>query len=150
MMTLEAGSPSVTDQIGTRLAGALRTGDFIALTGQMGAGKSHLARAVIRALLDDPDAEVPSPTYTLINVYEHPISEIWHADLYRLSGPDDLLELGLEEGTDHAIALVEWAERWPDPPARRLEIEIIPEGGDRRMLTISAHGDWRAVMQALS
>jgi tRNA threonylcarbamoyladenosine biosynthesis protein TsaE len=115
-----------TSALGRWLAPRLTAGDTLLLEGAIGAGKSHLARALIRARLGS-DEDIPSPTYTLVQVYE-PASaaeadtdadtgaagstpEIWHADLYRLGHPDEVVELGLEAAFRTAICLVEWPDR---------------------------------------
>jgi tRNA threonylcarbamoyladenosine biosynthesis protein TsaE len=146
---LRAASPADTDAIGLALATALAPSDVVALHGPLGAGKSHLARAVIRARLADPGADVPSPSYTLVNIYETEDGEIWHADLYRID-PDELGEIGLADAPADAVLLVEWAERWPGLPARRLEIALsyAPAGG--RNVTVTPHGPgWTRAMRAL-
>jgi tRNA threonylcarbamoyladenosine biosynthesis protein TsaE len=99
-----------TAALGERLARAARAGDCILLEGPIGAGKSCLARAFIRALCG-PAEEVPSPTFTLVQTYEADGIEIWHADLYRLTHPDEVWELGLDEAFAKAICLVEWPDR---------------------------------------
>lgn len=146
---LHAPGPDATDAIGRALAPVLHAGDLVALHGTLGAGKSHLARAIIRARLDDSQAEVASPTYTLVNIYTAPGSEIWHADLYRVDG-EEIAEIGLEDALDHALLLVEWPERWPDLPERRLEITLTA-AGEGREIRIMAHGEgWETVLKALS
>ena len=95
-----------------RLVPVLRPGDCLTLSGEIGAGKSVFARALIRAALGDETAEVPSPSYTLVQAYEAPVAEIWHADLYRLTAPDEADELGLWAALEGgAICLIEWPER---------------------------------------
>ncbi|WP_224816346.1 tRNA (adenosine(37)-N6)-threonylcarbamoyltransferase complex ATPase subunit type 1 TsaE [Hasllibacter sp. MH4015] len=110
-----------TDALATRLAKALSPGQTLLLSGHLGAGKTHLARAMIRARLGLPDTPVPSPTFTLVQTYTAPDAEIWHADLYRLGDPGELTELGLEEAMGHAICLIEWPDRlapdWPQDAA---------------------------------
>jgi tRNA threonylcarbamoyladenosine biosynthesis protein TsaE len=98
-----------TTRLGTWLAPRLRAGDTVLLSGPIGAGKSQFARAVIRARLGRAE-DVPSPTFTLVQTYEAEV-EIWHSDLYRLSHPDEILELGLDEAFSSAICLVEWPDR---------------------------------------
>ena len=100
-----------TDLIAGRLAAELRAGDLVTLDGDLGAGKTTFARAIIRTLLDDPEAEVPSPTYTLLQSYEGKRFNIVHADLYRIADPAELAELGWEDAAENALVLVEWAER---------------------------------------
>jgi tRNA threonylcarbamoyladenosine biosynthesis protein TsaE len=119
-----------TAALGMRLAGLARPGDCILLEGPIGAGKSHLARAFIRARLGRME-EVPSPTFTLVQVYEADGAEIWHADLYRLTHPDEVWELGLNEAFDRAISLVEWPDRLGGhlpPHALRLRLQTFGEG----------------------
>lgn len=93
------------------LALYLRAGDLVTLSGDLGAGKSTFARALVRAVLDDPDAEVPSPTFSLVQGYATPRFTIGHLDLYRLSSPDEVSELGLDEILSTGVAVVEWPER---------------------------------------
>lgn len=99
----------------TRLAAALArrlgAGDTLLLDGPVGAGKTTFARALIRARLGDPEAEVPSPTFTLVQTYGEGPEAIWHADLYRLSGPEEILETGLADAFGRALCLVEWPGR---------------------------------------
>lgn len=109
-LSLNLPDASATEALGRRLAGLARPGDAILLEGPIGAGKSCLARAFIRARLGR-DEEVPSPTFTLVQVYEADGVEIWHADLYRLSHPDEVWELGLDDAFRTAICLVEWPDR---------------------------------------
>ncbi|WP_103334980.1 tRNA (adenosine(37)-N6)-threonylcarbamoyltransferase complex ATPase subunit type 1 TsaE [Pseudotabrizicola formosa] len=103
-------SEDATDSLGRLLAGHLVPGDTLLLTGPIGAGKSHLSRAFIRARLNRME-DVPSPTFTLVQTYEDAAGDIWHADLYRLSHPDEVLELGLEDAMSTAICLIEWPDR---------------------------------------
>ncbi|MEM6971511.1 MAG: tRNA (adenosine(37)-N6)-threonylcarbamoyltransferase complex ATPase subunit type 1 TsaE [Pseudomonadota bacterium] len=145
---------AATAALGAALGPALVAGDVVCLYGGLGAGKSALARAAIRARLRDPTAEVPSPTYTLINVYEPRTDApdaIWHADLYRLGDVEELAELGLDEAFGHAVCLIEWAGRLARGcPARRLDIALSIAGSGRRA-EITAHGSgWAAVMAAVS
>lgn len=110
---------------------ALRAGDAIALKGDLGAGKSTLARALIRALADDAGLEVPSPTFTLVQSYETRIP-VHHFDLYRLSSPDELDELGLDDALAQGAALIEWPDRAGDQlPANALQVELIEQGAGR-------------------
>jgi tRNA threonylcarbamoyladenosine biosynthesis protein TsaE len=110
---LRLTSPDATCELAQTLAPTLGEGDVLLLSGPVGAGKTHFARCLIRALTS-PGEEVPSPTYTLVQTYPGPATEIWHADLYRLGDPAEIIELGLTEAFDAAIALVEWPDRLGD------------------------------------
>lgn len=126
--------PDETTAFGARLAPRLRAGDAVLLEGPLGAGKSHLARAVVRALTS-PGEEVPSPSYTLVQLYHMADgTPIWHADLHRLSGPGEVWELGLAEAFEEAICLVEWPDRLGAlAPRDALWVELRPEGCGRRL-----------------
>lgn len=100
---------TATAALGRAIAPLLQAGDTLLLHGAIGAGKSHLARALIRARLGRME-DVPSPTFTLIQTYDSD-PDIWHADLYRLTHPDEVLELGLDDAFSEAICLVEWPDR---------------------------------------
>ncbi|MFN4154272.1 MAG: tRNA (adenosine(37)-N6)-threonylcarbamoyltransferase complex ATPase subunit type 1 TsaE [Paracoccaceae bacterium] len=127
-------SEEATDALGRLLAGQLVPGDTVLLTGPIGAGKSQLSRAIIRERLGRME-DVPSPTFTLVQTYEYPAGEIWHADLYRLSHPDEVLELGLEDAFATAICLVEWPERLGrHAPTDTIDLALTREGEGRRAL----------------
>ena len=128
--------PEDTSNLGARLASHLRPGDCVLLSGGLGAGKTHFARALIQKRLADNNLfeEVPSPTYTLVQMYDDSTCEIWHADLYRLSGPDELIELGLEEALETAITLIEWPDRLGDlQPATALHLTFEMDGESRQL-----------------
>lgn len=129
--------PEATDTLARSLAPCLGVGDVLLLDGQIGAGKTHFARALIRALLDR-DEDVPSPTFTLIQTYDAPGFEIWHADLYRLGHPDELCELGLDEAFETAICLIEWPDRLAGlAPADALWLSFAPStDGEGRIVTL--------------
>ncbi len=137
-----------TARLGAALAPLLGPGDTVLLRGELGAGKSALARAVIGAAPCDPQAEIPSPSYTLVNIYETAHGPVWHADLYRLSGAaEELEELGLVEAMGAALVLVEWPERLGTArPGRRLDIALAaPRAGGRdAAITLNGPG-WDAV-----
>lgn len=131
--TRALATPEATEALAGHLAAASRTGDTLLLSGELGAGKTHFARAFVREALGPGgrDAEVPSPSFTLVQVYETPSGDVWHADLYRLTGPDEIVELGLDLAMEEARCLVEWPERmapdWP-PDAVLLRLEPDPDG----------------------
>ncbi|WP_132696047.1 tRNA (adenosine(37)-N6)-threonylcarbamoyltransferase complex ATPase subunit type 1 TsaE [Rhodovulum steppense] len=125
----EAGMRAFAD----RMAGLLRAGDTILLEGSIGAGKTAFSRALIgalRARAGLPPEDVPSPTFTLVQVYQAGPIEIWHADLYRLSHPDEVVELGLDEAFGTALCIVEWPDRLGDlAPAGALRLRLA-QGAD--------------------
>ena len=122
-----------TARFGAELATILKPGDIVRLEGDLGSGKTALARAVIRALAGDPALEVPSPTFAIIQPYDTPKGPVLHADLYRLADASEADELGLLDDPD-AIVLVEWAGRAPQVvEAATVTVELdIPRGGDGR------------------
>lgn len=138
---------AATAKLGADLAHFIQRGDFIALWGDLGAGKTALARAVIEARLAAHGIaeEVPSPTFTLVQTYEMPDLTIAHADLYRIGGVGELIELGLDEARETGAVLLEWPDRMGgELPADRLDIhlELTPDGG--RQARLVPHGQWRA------
>lgn len=114
--TISLPNAQATLALGARLAAHLVPGDVVALHGGLGAGKTTLVRGLLQALLGD-DVEVPSPTYTLVQVYETNIGEVWHGDMYRLARPEDGEELGLWDAFEDAVCLIEWPDKlggfWP-------------------------------------
>lgn len=122
-----------TEDLGRRLAEALKPGDLVLLSGGLGAGKTALARSIIRAVMEDAALEVPSPSFALVQPYASPRGPVLHADLYRLSSEREVDELGLFDRAD-AIVLVEWPEHAPSLAARAtLSIALaIPKGGKGR------------------
>ena len=132
---------AATARLGAALATLLRPGEAICLTGPLGAGKSTLARALVRALTT-PDEDVPSPTFTLVQFYEGARLKVAHFDLYRLSDPDEAYEIGLDEALDEGAAVIEWPQRLEGRlPPDRLDIEIALEGDGRRA-RLTPHGAW--------
>ena len=122
---LELEDEAATISFAQWLAGYIEPGEFITLTGDLGAGKTTLARAFLRALAGDPELEVPSPTFTLIQTYDGPGYPIVHADFYRLRGADELHQLGWEETIAGAVTLLEWPEKVQAAlPDGRLEIAL--------------------------
>jgi tRNA threonylcarbamoyladenosine biosynthesis protein TsaE len=133
-LTLDLPTAARTEALGRRLAMLARPGDAILLEGPIGAGKSCLARAFIRAALGRQE-EVPSPTFTLVQVYEAEGAGIWHADLYRLTHPDEVWELGLDDAFRTSICLVEWPDRLGGHlPADALTIRLAVQGDGRRAM----------------
>ncbi|OIQ33200.1 MAG: tRNA (adenosine(37)-N6)-threonylcarbamoyltransferase complex ATPase subunit type 1 TsaE [Alphaproteobacteria bacterium MedPE-SWcel] len=109
----DLGSGDETTELAHRIARMLNPGDVVLLEGPIGAGKTHFARSLIQSLLTEPE-DVPSPTFTLVQIYELATCDLWHADLYRLSHVDEVEELGLIAAFEDAICLVEWPEKLGD------------------------------------
>ncbi len=147
--TIDLPSADDTARLGQRLAGSLGAGDTLLLSGPIGAGKSHLARSIIHALLG-AGVEVPSPTFTLVQTYDGPEFEIWHADLYRLNLPEEAEELGLFDAFATALCLVEWPDRLGDEaPAGALHIDLQSSGDGRVAHIRFSEPRWAAVFGAL-
>ena len=131
--SLSLPDEAATERLGATLAARLRPRDVLALVGGLGAGKTTLARAILRAASGEPALVVPSPTFTLAEVYDTPRGVFWHFDLYRLEQPEQVFELGWEEARADGIALIEWAERLgPLLPRERLTVTLSIEGEGRR------------------
>jgi tRNA threonylcarbamoyladenosine biosynthesis protein TsaE len=125
---------TATEQLGATLAARLKMGDVVGLKGDLGAGKTTLARAILRAAANDPDLIVPSPTFTLVEVYDTARGPIWHFDLYRLDSPEQVYELGWEEALSQGIVLLEWPERLGPLLPRHLSVTLEVEGDGRKAL----------------
>lgn len=135
---------AATQRLGAAIAAGLKAGEAICLTGPLGAGKSTLARALVRALTT-PDEDVPSPTFTLVQFYEGPRLKVAHFDLYRLSNPDEAYEIGLDEALDEGAAVIEWPQRLEGrlPPDRLdVEIALLDDDADGRRVRLTPHGAW--------
>ena len=121
---IDHADEALTSGLARALAAVLRPGDTLLLDGPVGAGKTHFARALIRARQGEAAEDVPSPTFTLVQTYPDPMgTEIWHADLYRLGDASELVELGLDDALADAVTLIEWPDRMAAPPgALRLAV----------------------------
>lgn len=132
-------SPQQTVSLACHLAGLLRSGDCLALQGKMGAGKSTFARALLRSLAGDEGLEVPSPTFALVQPYETKIGPVFHYDLWRLSGPDELYELSWDDACE-SIMLVEWPDRAEDLlPEEALHLTFAQGTGEQDRI-VTLHG----------
>lgn len=143
IITIELAGLSATHKLAARLARIAKPGDVLALSGDLGAGKTEFARAFIRTLTD-ANEDVPSPTFTLVQTYAGKSGEIWHFDLYRLTNPDEALELGIEDAFHDAISLIEWPERLgPYLPRQRLGVHLtVTKGRNHRSVVLTPHADW--------
>lgn len=142
-LTLALADPDATARLAAALAPLLRLGDVVALRGELGTGKTTLARALIRALTGS-DEDVPSPTFTLVQTYAAAGFDIWHFDLYRLERPEDAVELGIEDAMAEGVTLIEWPERLgPWLPDHCLDIRLAyADGETARSASLSGGGDW--------
>jgi tRNA threonylcarbamoyladenosine biosynthesis protein TsaE len=134
---------AATADLAARISERAAAGDIIALKGDLGAGKTTFARGFIRER--GSKEEVPSPTFTMVQVYELEPAAIWHFDLYRLKSADEAWELGIEDAFSEGISLIEWPERLGALlPQHRLEIEFL--FGDQpevRRAVLDAGEDWQ-------
>ena len=146
--TVALADEEATRRLMVDIAAALAPGDLVTLSGDPGAGKTAFARALIRHLADDATVEVPSPTFTLMQAYELPRFSLVHADLYRLSGPSELAELGFEDIAPAAVTLLEWPDRAARfLPADRLDVALTlspPEGPTFRNARVTGYGTFAA------
>lgn len=138
-------------RLAQRIALKLKSGDAIALHGDLGAGKTTFARALIRALLGDAEAEVPSPTFALMQLYDTSRLQLAHLDLYRLADASEVDELGIADLLDTGAVIVEWPERAPSIlPPNRLDITLSAGStDDTRTIAVTPSGTWAARLQRL-
>ena len=109
MQVVQLLSENDTLDLGSKLIKVLTKGDVLAITGELGAGKTTLARGIIQS--ENGEIEVPSPTYTLVQTYDMENFELWHCDMYRLETPEDAYELGLFDAFQDAVCVIEWPEK---------------------------------------
>ncbi|MEX0299840.1 MAG: tRNA (adenosine(37)-N6)-threonylcarbamoyltransferase complex ATPase subunit type 1 TsaE [Kordiimonas sp.] len=150
-MEVSCSGQADVEKLAARLADHLGAGDLVALTGDLGAGKTTFARAFIRACLGDQMAEVPSPTFTLVQTYDTDDCSIYHTDLYRIKEPDEVYDLGLDDDRSGALLLVEWPDRMPEDWWQdALEISLKRPAGaatgedEARIVSIKGGSDWQS------
>lgn len=135
MVTFSVKNEAEMLMLGARLGRVLRAGDTVTLVGELGAGKTTLARGLVQAVL--PDEVVPSPTYTLVQAYDLPKFTLLHCDLYRLEHPDEAYEIGLMDAMGEDVCLLEWPDRLGTLlPENVMTVEIGFEGEGRRVTLV--------------
>ncbi|MGP1394150.1 MAG: tRNA (adenosine(37)-N6)-threonylcarbamoyltransferase complex ATPase subunit type 1 TsaE [Inquilinaceae bacterium] len=154
-LRIDLPDEAATAALAARLAGRLRRGDVIALGGDLGAGKTAFARALIGTMAGAA-VEVPSPTFTLVQAYDLPAGTVYHFDLYRLTAPDEVVELGWDDARADGIVLVEWPDRLgPLVPGDRLDLDLAFAADpaaqpNRRTATLTGHGIWAGRLTGLA
>lgn len=146
MKTIHANDETTVRDLAAQIAQISRAGDVIALYGDLGVGKTVFARSFVQSL-SLPDEDVPSPTFTLVQMYDGEKSDgtaltVYHFDLYRLKNPEEIYEIGFEEALSDGVSLIEWPQKAGNLlPKNRLEIHIeAPDASTRRVLTLIPHG----------
>jgi len=137
---------TATAELGARIARGLEPGDAVLLKGELGAGKTTLARAILRAL--GVEGHVPSPTFTLVQAYQARSLSLFHFDLYRIEHPRELVELGMDDALEDGVALVEWPERGFPPrlAAGALTVTLTQTGANAREARIAGPPRWQSVL----
>ena len=141
-----------TNRLGRLLSGLFQAGISFTLNGPLGAGKSELARAMVRAGCGET-GDIPSPTFTLVQTYETASSiPVWHMDLYRLNSLEEVLELGIEEAFYEAVCLIEWPDRldgFLPPQCIDIKIDFDNDDNTKRRVSISAEASLMKMLQDL-
>lgn len=144
-------SPLETCDFARNLGGKLSRGHVLLLHGGIGSGKTHFSRCLIQSILNQPE-DIPSPTFTLVQTYDTKKGDVWHADLYRLSHPDEVIELGLFDAFSDAICLVEWPDRLVDitpENALNLHFETTAIDETRNISLTWSNLAWTAILKDL-
>ena len=137
-------TPAAMEAFGAAVGRRVRTGEGVCLFGPLGAGKSTLARGLVRALTHAAE-EVPSPTFTLMQIYAGRDFPVAHLDLYRLKRPEEAFELGLDDALDVGAVVIEWSERLEGRlPPDRLDVRLEITGEGDRLASWRGHGVWTA------
>lgn len=135
-------SEQATDALGQTLAGQVRAGDVITLSGPLGVGKTALVRSILHAM--GQQGEIPSPTFAIVQPYEELDPPVWHVDLYRIEDLGEIEELGLDAAED-GVLIVEWPERaGPGAFPRALRLDLDFDAGGARRLTASVPPAWES------
>ena len=143
-LRLTLADPDATAAVAHDIAARLAAGDTLLLEGDIGAGKTTFARALIRARSGDPRLDVPSPTFTLVQTYDAAGVEIWHCDLYRLTDPQEVLELGLDDAFSDAICLIEWPDRLGSDQPRDALLCRFAVGDHAHTIDLHGSAEWAA------
>ena len=150
-VSLTLSSSDETASLARHIAPLLTAGDVLLLDGPIGAGKSFFARTLILDLLPVPE-DIPSPTFTLVQIYDAPDFEIWHCDLYRLSTPYEVQELGIEDAFQDAVCLIEWPDRLGDltpPDALTLALSLTDTPEERNAVITATDPKWFPLLESL-
>jgi tRNA threonylcarbamoyl adenosine modification protein YjeE len=151
MIVIALPDETATAALAAKIAGMAGRADIIALKGDLGTGKTTFARAFIRAR-GNRTGEIPSPTFTLVQIYEFEPVPVWHFDLYRLRACEEAWELGIEEAFEQGISLIEWPDKLgPLLPPRRLEITLVfGDQPDARRASLDPGTAWQARLTAIA
>ena len=147
--TVTLGDVAATNAFAGKCASIARAGDVFALAGALGVGKTTFARAFVNAMADRegaPPEEVPSPTFTLVQLYEFGSETVYHFDLYRIESEADAMELGIDEAFADGISLIEWPEKLGGYlPSDRVELSFdFGDDSDQRLCRVRGYGAWSA------
>src|SRR2546430_13726993 len=153
-LSIVLANEQATRRLAVDVASILKAGDLVTLSGDLGAGKTAFARALIRHLAGDEALDVPSPTFTVVQTYALPRFTVVHADLYCVTHTGELAELGVDEAAENAVVLLEWPDRAEDVlPADRLDVAftLAPHlGANQRNAEITRHGTFAPRIERLA